>query len=299
MRHSIFIWYFFVLVQGQNQEPPCQAPDSNNNWVYTSSSANPNYAGTPGVWYYLSNQKADIYSFDQYCKSLNSNMAKIFTQKENDFLTDLLINSHNAWLAGHMVVQNNTFENWYWFNNADANNDGNEPDSQLIEYFNWDQGQPITKNGKSWITINGDKKDGQTPGKWTARTPDNVNYFLCESRCPDTNNDPEPGTVLFEYGNSKNFTSDSDGIISCRGCDPIGQIDYLPKNYRIEVIGAFLNNNDTQPTLKPSQYFIPLQIGSLYIPNEGVTRNDAKTLPDIYIYRGSLYFHPNHTENDS
>ena len=210
MRHSIFIWYFFVLVQGQNQEPPCQAPDSNNNWVYTSSSDNPNYVGTPGVWYYISNQKADIYSFDQYCKSLNSNMAKIFTQKENDFLTDLLINSHNAWLAGHMVVQNNTFENWYWFNNADANNDGNEPDCQLIEYFNWDQGQPITKNGKSWITINGDKKDGQTPGKWTARTPDNVNYFLCESRCPDTNNDPEPGTVLFEYGNSKNFTSDSD-----------------------------------------------------------------------------------------
>ena len=95
-------------------ETICPLPDTIHAWSYLSNSYDngENY----GVWYTLSNQKADAFSFAEYCGSLtdDSNMARIFNQEENDFVTEnLLTDVNKAWIGGYyqpIFTKNQTFQ---------------------------------------------------------------------------------------------------------------------------------------------------------------------------------------------
>lgn len=89
----------------------CDPPDSTNNWTWSKPTK---------TWFLLSNEKSNIYDYNEFCKSLNSNMAKIINDEENELIKNLLENQHNAWLGGHYVKEvNNTedYQNWYWWDN--------------------------------------------------------------------------------------------------------------------------------------------------------------------------------------
>ena len=135
---KIIIFYNFCHSDGQNN-PSCSPPTNNDNWFYTKTTEDPSVEEGVGVWYYVSESKADIYSFDQFCLSMNSTMGKVLTSLENDFLQNtVLVDSKNAWLGGHFVLEpdnngNETDSAWYWFNNVDSNQVS--AGSLLIDYF--------------------------------------------------------------------------------------------------------------------------------------------------------------------
>ena len=96
----------------------CPPPDTIHNWSYFSNTYD--NGQQYGVYYTIPDQKADAYSFAEYCGSLtdDSNMARIFNQQENDFLTEnLLIGVKQAWIGGYyqpIFTKNETFQGWFW-----------------------------------------------------------------------------------------------------------------------------------------------------------------------------------------
>ena len=149
----------------------CPIPDSIHAWTYFSNSYDngENY----GVWYTLSNQKADAFSFAEYCGSLtdDSNMARIFNQEENDFLTEnLLTDVKQAWIGGYyqpVFTKNQTFMGWFWID-QDL-----KTASVPILFTNWKEGSPRGYNSnksRQWIAVYGggaNEENGNYPGSWS------------------------------------------------------------------------------------------------------------------------------------
>ena len=132
----------------------CPLPDTIHAWTYFSNSYDngENY----GVWYTLFNQKADAFSFAEYCGSLtdNSNMARIFNQEENDFLTDsLLTDVKQAWIGGYyqpIFTKNQTFQGWFWLDQEV------KAASVPILFSQWREGSPRGYNSnkaRQWIAV--------------------------------------------------------------------------------------------------------------------------------------------------
>ena len=113
---SLNISNYYLLTHADNTI--CPLPDTIHNWSYFSNTYDngQQYA----VYYTVPDQKADAYSFAEYCGSLtdDSNMARIFNQQENDFLTEnLLIGVKQAWIGGYYLpvfTKNETFQGWMW-----------------------------------------------------------------------------------------------------------------------------------------------------------------------------------------
>ena len=99
--------YFQTHATTTDSDPICPLPDTIHNWSYFSNTYDngQQYA----VYYTVPNQKANAYSFAEYCGSLteNSNMARIFNQQENDFLTEnsnLLNEITHAWIGAYIGI---------------------------------------------------------------------------------------------------------------------------------------------------------------------------------------------------
>lgn len=248
----------------------CDPPDTNHDWTWSKPTK---------AWFLLSNQKSDIYDFNEYCKSLNSNMAKILTQDENDLIKNLLDGQHNAWLAGHYVKEaNNTedSENWYWWDNIYA--EASYASNVEMPYTNWDIGQPKNPEKKSWVTINGNKNTDNTWGKWSTRDASNTNFFLCEYRCNEDYPDPSDDPYIFSW-TSPNLVN---GTQSCRGCDPIGTIAELPKYYNVTIDVSYPEGSGKH------EGFMALQIGEYYNLQTTIQKPDAKMLPHITLAPGAF-----------
>ena len=142
-------------------------------------------------------------------------------------------------------------------------------------YQNWDEvnNQPKNSAKKSWVTTNGNKNVDNTWGKWSTRDADNVNYFLCEFRCNDSNDPNNDDSLIFSW-TSPNTVN---GTQSCRGCDPIGSIEILPKYYNITIEVSYPDN------LGPHEGFYALQIGDYYDFQTSILKPDAKMLPNILL----------------
>ena len=224
--------------QAHAQEEKCAAPSADQ-WSYSDT----------GVWYLMSKAPANIAGFDDFCDSLGSTMGKVFNQNENDFVANLLVGKHKAWLGGHYLDfeepdMDNNHDNsnltagWYWWSTVEGN--WAQQESIVMTYTNWEGGNaPADPEKFSWLVMNGDQNRGLHHGFWMSRPGDEVNDFVCEFRCPEQEPDVKPGDVLYDWS-----SPDPEGEENCHGCDPIGYVN-LTKSYSVR-IQANVNFNTSE-----------------------------------------------------
>ena len=268
--------------------PTCTPPaDNDNTWKY--------FAGTDtqgqnpyGVWYYLSEQKADIDSAAEFCNSFNldqtgqvlpnatANLGRIFTQQENDFIVDNFLDKGNhlsfIWTAG--FYETKEFNDWTWLDLVDPVN----RNTQVI-YHNWDvyKDEPNNSTNKIWIAINDDDVHG-TLGQWKAEVPSYLYRFLCEKRCPIEISKNE---TFFDFHDSTGKQSKRYGDVT----EFHEMIEKLPVNYNIKLNATYRQggyyNDMLLFKLGPVEYLCK---------NGQITKTNREQFPYIFInYYGEIY----------
>ena len=271
---SLNITNYYILSHAD--KTICPPPDTIHAWFYFSNSYNngEQYA----VYYTVPEEKTDAYSFAEYCGSLteDSNMARIFNQEENDFLTEnLLIGVNRAWIGGYyqpVFTKNQTFQGWLWLDQKVFSA------SVPVIYENWKPGRPNDSPSKAWITIYGDQGNGENenlPGVWRDSSPDNQYNFICELRCQLEQEDDE---LLLDWSGEMRSTLQGDPVSNGMGVIPV-----LPSRFGLRVT-AFYDSTDS-----PISDTWPLTLGHLNVCENGRKNSDLFYGPRIsWLNNGNL-----------